>query len=627
MMRKIANILILILIGLFLTSNNFLSGYSIKSTDIEDLKKANNPDQLVDEDFREFTQTIEVPADDFIGLSEKDKKYLIDISYQAVNDYFNDKVESRDISFDEKFNNINNKVFIGFRINGRKKGSYSAQKNNLAESVYEATLRTVEDQRYDGGITKNILKDLKIEIIILGDEKELDSKYEKGIHGLRIDKGNNGATYYNTVAIEGNHNLDRLLEKLCEKAGLDQNCSADSSINIYYFPTIHFATTRFSDNITTYYRCNTIDLRPDLDRKKIEDSLDSAKGWLFSNFNFYGYFNYEYYPSNGSYSNNNNMIRQLMSSKILAEEVKEHEDLINWNNANRMHKKNLDFIFKNWYREDGDLGYIYFGDKSKIGAMALALRVLISSPYFENYSDIAEKLANTLIEMQNEDGSFNAWYIEPDYNYDEDKLLNYYSGQAILSLVELYEKTGNKNYLEAAILSQDYYIEEYIERMEENYFPAYVPWHTMALYKLYINTDSEYYKDAVFKLNDEIIKIQNQDGEPYIDYLGRFYDPDHSEYGAPFSGSTAVYTEGLTYAYELAVLDNDENRIKVYKRSILLGIHNLINLQFGGCNMYYLSHPERVNGAIRYRVDDNIIRIDTTQHTIDALTRARDVLK
>lgn len=259
--------------------------------------------------------------------------------------------------------------------------------------------------------------------------------------------------------------------------------------------------------------------------------------------------------------------------------------------------------------------------------MALALRVLVSSPYFEEYADIAGKLANTLIKMQNEDGSFNAWYIEPDYDYDENKLLNYYSGQAILSLVELYEKTGDKNYLEAAILSQDYYIGEYVEKMEENYFPAYVPWHTMALYKLYINTDNEHYKDAIFKLNDEIIKIQNQNGEPYIDYLGRFYDPDYPEYGTPFSGSTAVYTEGLTYAYELAVLDDDKDRIKVYKRSILLGIHNLINLQFGGSNMYYLSHPERVSGGVRYRVDDNIIRIDTTQHTIDALTRALDVLE
>ncbi|GAI33693.1 unnamed protein product, partial [marine sediment metagenome] len=218
-------------------------------------------------------------------------------------------------------------------------------------------------------------------------------------------------------------------------------------------------------------------------------------------------------------------------------------------------------------------------------------------------------------------------YIEPDYSYDEIKLLKFYSGEAILSLVEFYEKTGDEKYLNAAIVSQDYYINEYVTLMDENYYPAYVPWHTMSLYKLYIDTKSEKYKDAIFKLNDKVIEIQNQDGKPYIDYLGRFYDPDHPEYGPPNSGSTAPQVEGLTYAYEIAELENDYERMYEYKKSIFLGAHNLINLQFDGADMYYLSHPERVEGALRFRVDDNRIRIDTTQHTIDAFSKILDVFK
>ena len=61
-----------------------------------------------------------------------------------------------------------------------------------------------------------------------------------------------------------------------------------------------------------------------------------------------------------------------------------------------------------------------------------------------------------------------------------------------------------------------------------------------------------------------------------------------------------------------------------YKESTLLGALNLINLQFEGANMFYLNHPERVEGAIRYRVSDNRIRIDTTQHTVEAF---RSILK
>lgn len=575
--------------------------------------------KLIDDKFKKYVDSIDLQVNEFIDLSYADKEYLIEVAYKAVDDYFSGSNESEESLFLEKYDGIDRKVFIGFRVNGLKKGSYSARKNNLAESVYVATLRTIEDTRFDGGITEGDLKDLKIEIIILGDEKKLDEYYEKGIHGLGIEKGDKSATYYNSVAIEGNHELDKLLEKLCKKAGLSEDCYQDDTVDIYYFPTIHFATTRFSDDITTFYRCNVIDFKPEINREKIKKSLDLAKGWMLLNLDEEGNFNYEYNPSNGEYSRSNNMIRQLMSSRWLAEESGKNDILL------QMHRVNLDFVLRNWYREDGELGYIYFSDKSKIGAIAMALRFLIISPDFKEYEDEAVKLANTIKYLQNEDGSLRAWYIEPDYYYDEEKLLTYYSGEAILSLVELYEKTGDEEYLNAAVRSQDYYIKEYVDDMEINYFPAYVPWHTISLYKLYMITESEKYKDAIYKLNDEIVRMQNQDGKPYIDFLGRFYDPDHPEYGVPFSGSTAVDIEGLTYAYELAELDEDYERMCEYKKSIFLGAHNLINLQFDGADMYYLSHPERVEGALRFRVDDNRIRIDTTQHTIDAFNRILEI--
>ncbi|MEA2016217.1 MAG: AMMECR1 domain-containing protein [Actinomycetota bacterium] len=448
----------------------------------------------------------------------------------------------------------------------------------------------------------------------------MDGGYEKGIHGLRIVNGENGAAYYSTVAIEGNHDLEELLPKLCKKAGMDEDCCNDSSTDIYYFPTVHFATTRFSDEITTFYRCNKIDFTPDVDSEKVMDSLALAEEWMTSNLNSRGYFNYQYEPSKGEYYNGNNMIRQLMSSRWLAEKSAENDELPG------MHEKNMDYIFENWYREDGELGYILYNNKSKIGAIGMALRVMVFSPYFEKYSDKAVKLANTLEYLQNEDGSLRAWYIEPGYTYDEEELLTYYSGEAILSLVELYDRTGNGKYLDMAVKSQDYYVGEYVDLMDVNYFPAYVPWHTISLYKLYKITGSAEYKDAIFKLNDKLIKMQNQDGKPYIDYLGRFHDPDYPEYGVPFSGSTAIYVEGLTYAYELAELDKDYERMYEYEKSILLGVHNLINLQFDGEDMYYLSYPGKVRGAMRFRVDDNRIRIDTTQHAVDALNRVLDTL-
>ena len=116
--------------------------------------------------------------DEVIDLTYEDKDYLISVAYMAVNDTFSGNNQTYD--WLEKFDGVNNKVFIGFRINGKKKGSWSATKDNLAESVYTATVRTLEDQRYDGSITEEDVPDLKIEIFILGEYMPLDDNAFKG---------------------------------------------------------------------------------------------------------------------------------------------------------------------------------------------------------------------------------------------------------------------------------------------------------------------------------------------------------------------------------------------------------------------------------------------------------------
>jgi len=341
---------------------------------------------------------------------------------------------------------------------------------------------------------------------------------------------------------------------------------------------------------------------------EIVESYNSGIDWLTKNINEKGYFNYIYDPETQEYSSKNNMIRQLMGSRLLAEISQENSSL------QELHQENLDAIFKYWYRENGSIGYIYFSSKSKIGAMAMMLRTLAYSPFFENYTSEAEKLANCILYLQNNDGSFNAWYIEPDYDYDEDYLLTFYSGETLLSLVEYYDKTGNMTVYNAMIKSQDYYVEKYVENLSINYYPAYVPWHTQSLNKIYKNTMDNKYAEAIFTLNDELLKIQDTTNNQT---LGRFYNSSHPEYGSPHSSSDGVYTEGVAYAYEVAKLVGDTERMDKYKRAIELGCSNIISLQYNESNSASFEHPERLIGAIRYKIGDYRIRVDTTQHIMD----------
>ena len=346
--------------------------------------------------------------------------------------------------------------------------------------------------------------------------------------------------------------------------------------------------------------------------EKINKSLNSAEKWLTSNLREKGCFNYIYELSTGEYPDKNNMIRQLMASRLLAEFCQTNSSL------ETLHQKNLDFVLEHWYEEDNETSYIFYNNKSKLGAIAMALRTLIYSPFFDNYKENATKLANSIFSLQNSDGSFEPWFIAPDDTYDKDYLdylLTFYSGEAILSLVEMYIKTNDSIYLDTAVKSQDFYIDKYVVHLDDNYYPSYVPWHTQSLNKLYKITDEKKYADAIMILNDKLLEIQDTNDRST---LGRFYDPMHPEYGAPHSSSDGVYTEGLAYAYEVARLVNDTEHQNKYKIGIILGVHNLVSLQ-------YDSSDDKIDGAIRYNIDDYRIRIDTTQHTIDAFKKILDV--
>jgi hypothetical protein len=202
--------------------------------------------------------------------------------------------------------------------------------------------------------------------------------------------------------------------------------------------------------------------------------------------------------------------------------------------------------------------------------------------------------------------------------YPESYFVTFSSGEAILALTELYLKTNNERYLNAAIKSQNYYLIEYVENMGANYYPAYVPWHTLSLYNLYLITGNQSYADAIFVLNNKLLEIQNTNNSPY-DFKGRFYNPSTPHYGSPHSSSDGVFTEGLVYAYKLATILNHTEQSNLYRERIMLSIHNMARLQFDDANTFYVLRPSLVKGAMRTSITNNLVRVDNTQHMLDGV--------
>ncbi len=352
-------------------------------------------------------------------------------------------------------------------------------------------------------------------------------------------------------------------------------------------------------------------------REVIPKSYALSKSWLLSNLQSKGLFVYLYDADKKEVSRKNNELRQLMASRLLAELSGEDPSLL------PLHRKNLNFVFGRWYRETPDgLGYIFYNQKSKLGGNAMALRTLAYSPFYEDYRDKAKKIANGILSLMSENGAFEPWFIAPSYAYDKDYLLTFYSGEAIVSLVEYANKSGDTRALEAAIRAENFYLDRYVTHLADHYYPAYVPWHTLALNKLYQKTNDRRYLDAIFVLNDKLLELQDT-----RIFIGRFYNPATPQYGKPHASSDGVYTESLAYAYEAARWAGDLEHMNRYETAIRLSLKNLVSLQWTADRVKGRSDSQSLLGAFRIRDRDSRLRVDNVQHVMDAYRKLIPLLK
>ena len=465
----------------------------------------------------------------------------------------------------------------------------------------------------DAGKLFDELAGLDSHLFVVWSWQEMNSGYIHGLYTVKISYGDQQVVYRPSYGIETNRNYKEMLTHMCSTLeGNVPNCEERDDVHISYAPTLHLATQWPFSQVREYYRGKIVHPKQEITTEYLIDTIERGLIWLWSNLSWD--FTYVYNPSSGTYSQNNNMIRQLMGSRLLAEMANEDQTLL------EKHQENVDYIFEHRYEEEGDEWYVRYKHKSKLWAIAMLVRTLVASPLLEQYTDELEKLTTTLVSLQNNDGSFNPRYIAPNYDYNVDYLLTFYSGEAIVALVELYERLKDERILEAALRAQDFYVQRYVEEIDQWYYPAYVPRHTISLYKLYQITGDERYAAAIFTLNDKVIdEMLHTDTSEPRDILGRFYNPVFSQYGTPHSASDGVYLEWLVYAYILADELNDEGHTRKYRDALTLAVHNIVQLQYQEDDMYFLQHPERVEGAVRFRADDNRIRTDTTQHALEGL--------
>ena len=344
-------------------------------------------------------------------------------------------------------------------------------------------------------------------------------------------------------------------------------------------------------------------------RARVAEMATGMEDWLLAQVGPDGAARYKYWPSSGTYSSANNMVRQFMASAALANIAARRGA------GDEIAQRNFSHNFAQFYTEEAGLGLIHEGDKVKLGAAAVALIACLNRGNPAYQPQIAA-LARFILSMQGEDGAFRSFLRPADRNDCQ----NFYPGEACLALMRLYETTKDPALLTAVERAFAHYAP--LHRADRN--PAFVPWHTAALCLYLRHRPHPEMASFVFEMNDWLLGIQQGAGRP-ADVWGEFFDPARPEFGPPHARATGVYLEGLIEAWDLARRLGHPSSA-AYRRAILAGLRSLRQLQFRhNSDMFYLAKKDRVQGGLRTAGYDNTVRLDNVQHALMAIHRILDL--
>jgi hypothetical protein len=431
---------------------------------------------------------------------------------------------------------------------------------------------------------------------------------QRGIVGLLVDASDGRRLRAApTEMIAENTSFDRVVERWLEDGELDEAAIATADARL--FAATQFLVDLHTGQVRRLIRGNEVVAQASVNSETTQELADGMAGWLFNQLDASGRLTYEYWPSRGEASSENNMIRQWMGTLAMTRVAVDRDDeaLV------RRSARNVEFNLEDSYTVENGLGAIADPDGDvKLGAVALAALAISQHPDRERFAEQEAALRRTVDHLWQPDGSFRTFLVPAERNDNQ----NFYPGEALLLWASTLEAEADPDLLRRFMLSFEFYRDWH--RAGPN--PAFVPWHTMAYEKVWRVTRDDRLRDFVFEMNDWLVGLQQWDDAPYPDMAGRFYDPDRPDYGPPHASSDGVYMEGLIAAYRLAEAVGDAERADAYRVALVRGLRHLMQLQFADdVDLFYVSRPEPVAGGMRTTEYDNRIRVDNVQHGLMAV--------
>lgn len=333
-----------------------------------------------------------------------------------------------------------------------------------------------------------------------------------------------------------------------------------------------------------------------------------------------GQFIYEYLPKKDETSNRYNVLRHagtVYSMLELFEITKDEQLMI----AIKLALSNLLNRAKSINIDGQSYLCIIEKDFAKLGANALTILALskyMSITKDSSYMSVAKKLARWMKHAQEDSGAFLIQKFRFSKKINTNFVSGYYPGEAIFSLVRLFQVDPNETWLDIASNAANFIINvrdknKKVSQIDHDHWLLY------GLNELYRIRPDPSYIEHTQKICQAILRAQYTKNEP-LDYKGSYYKP-------PRSTPTATRTEGLCAAYSLLDSLGFENESKEILEAIILNMRFQLQTQYQPERTLYLINPQRSLGGFSKSLTDYSIRIDYVQHNLSSLIGLYNILK
>ena len=537
---------------------------------------------------------------------------------------------------------------------GTERAVAFAQDSNIQQALEELVADLEREHRRHVEVNgerplRDHIQDLRIELhrvterayIEPRSEEFLQSFWEMGIDGAYVmtaDRKHRGALPGPVSFTRSIREADKFLRAAASQGHMPERRPwRDQSAWLESFRTIHFMEGANASGVAYLFRGVPAVPMNQVSVASVREGVIHAGDWYLSNLHPDGYVVYKMWPSDNRYSNEYNLVRHTLATWNLVQAWEMDPTRDDFLEGSR---RALDFTQRFLVHEDDPktgkrMAYYTFNDNQKLGTVVVNLLGIVDLARATNsteWDELLVEMGNFILFMQEENGRFNGYHVDPDHPYYQAKN-DIVPGEAALALIYLAEYFDDDSWIATLPKYFEYYKPWFRTRVAKADktapWPKYTydndtrldlvqfgPWTVMAANAYHRRTGDE--DAAAFGLEIARWMIDSyewtEDTAPFPDYIGGYYKLP----GELPAMQAFCYAEGTAAAYHLALRFRPEEA-PYFEQHTRENMRFALQMQYNDYSTYAFSRPDQVDGGIRYAMNETKVRIDYVHHGLSAM--------